>query len=372
MLHDDLSLEALLYEYAIADLTDPADADAIRRSIEAAKKDRSLKRPGEAERDKMVQRVLAVCRKANCPQDGQMTLFVESLENQPPTKPQQTELFEIVRAAYRAVHEGWSSDRIIADPDMDARFIQTCWRLGAQAPQSWLNHLLMNARKRKILGKTEGARRYHVAPSTIDQYIFASEFAARILQDRALDANGKRISVDHILCNPDLSREFDKLAKAISPGFTSLDYRWAAFALRKSQSRAACNVAAEIEMSFTRQGRFDSIKVSQISTKAGFLWIRSGDTEVYVGHSHNLRMQIERILEFRVDRYLIELPLFQTIEKTQWELGVFEQPKSSVTHRDPLKNGLVLKKSPRLNALQVHRRRKEEYSGEKERACSAA
>jgi hypothetical protein len=370
MSHDDLSLEAVLHEYAIANMDWSDDPRAIRDTVEAAKTDSSFRRPTENERASLIGRVLAACGKSTCSTGDQMMLFAEPDEPQPPAKPNQSVLFDIVRTAYRSVHEGWSSDRLIADPDMDARFIQACWRLGAQAPQSWLNHLLMNARKRKILGKTEGAMRYHVDPAVMDQYLFASEFAARILQDRAVAAGGKRITVDHILCDPDWGREFDTLAKAISPGFTSLDYRWAAFAIRKAQSRAASDVVAD--NSFVRLGRFDAIKSTQISAVAGFLWIRSSEIELYIGHSQNLKTQIERILDFRVDRLLVDLPLFRSVGKTQWELGIFEQPNSSVTRRDPLKNGLVSKNKPRLNALNAFSKRKGNDNGEERRACSAA
>jgi site-specific DNA-methyltransferase (adenine-specific) len=51
--------------------------------------------------------------------------------------------------------------------------------------------------------------------------------SARYLERR------RGVSLDDLICDPDIAAEFDKLASELAPGFTSLEYRWAALALRK-------------------------------------------------------------------------------------------------------------------------------------------
>ena len=41
-------------------------------------------------------------------------------------------------------------------------------------------------------------------------------------------------SLDDVLCDPELAREFDDRAAAFAPGFRPLQYRWAALKLRKA------------------------------------------------------------------------------------------------------------------------------------------
>lgn len=343
--HDeDAALDALLEEYSVAKSPWPQTDEEI---------DALLENPAEAipytdaERAERVKAVLRACGETLPPGHGEQLALFRDEDGAGAPRPRQSDLFEIVRLAYRDVHDGWSSDRVVADPYLDARFIQACWHRGAQAPQALLNHLLLNARKRKILGKTDGARRYHIDPAVMDQYLFASEFAARIMQDRQYANSQRRITVDHILCDPELAREFDEIAKTIAPGFSSLDYRWAAFALRKAKSRDP-----KVETpTFSWLGRFDSIRPSQVSPVEGVFWIKTTGIHVYVGHSQNLRNQIDRLLQVRVEQVVSNLPLFQVPQGEHLELGIAEQPDSSVTSREPIRNRLIGEWQPRLNIL---------------------
>ena len=50
----------------------------------------------------------------------------------------------IVREAYLEVFDGFSTDRVIADPDRNCLFVQACWKRGAQASQAFLNLSLIH------------------------------------------------------------------------------------------------------------------------------------------------------------------------------------------------------------------------------------
>src|SRR5439155_19412900 len=62
---------------------------------------------------------------------------------------------------------------------------------------------------------------------SVDPFAFASEMALR----RMLDLSNP--SLDHVLCDPLAATRFDDFARSLAPGFSSLQYRWAALRLRK-------------------------------------------------------------------------------------------------------------------------------------------
>ena len=86
--------------------------------------------------------------------------------------------------AFRQIHDGYSADRVIVDPDLNAQFLNRCRDLGIVDGTDYdINHALYDIRKS---GKAE------FPPTTkqtvfrdMDLYSFASEIAIRSLQ-RAL------------------------------------------------------------------------------------------------------------------------------------------------------------------------------------------
>lgn len=259
-------------------------------------------------------------------------------------------LDQIVRRAYLDVFEGYSIDRLIADPNPNARFIESCWKLGAQASQYELNHLLLNARKNKIVGKIEGVQRYSVPRSKMDQYLFASEFALRLLQDQEYFENHRFVSLDRILCDPGLAQRFEDLARAIVPGFSSLDYRWAAFSIRKGQNRRATK-AGLATPSFERLGRRESLRVSRIEKTAGFFWLDFERADLYIGHSENLREQVERLLDLHWDAMFEVASLFGMRSLRHAEFAIAPYSGVSPSNRESVKTKLVRAKEPKLNVL---------------------
>src|SRR5262249_9899871 len=95
---------------------------------------------------------------------------------------------------------------------------------GDPADWNWTLMLLRKAGKLKGLSK---ARRTTFPEKELDRYFFASEIAMRQLIDEA------KLSLDAILCDPALAERFDEIARSYAPGFTSLQYRWAALTIRK-------------------------------------------------------------------------------------------------------------------------------------------
>jgi site-specific DNA-methyltransferase (adenine-specific) len=140
-----------------------------------------------------------------------------------------------IATAFESARQGFSVDRVVADPELNLRFINECRNLGLDAAPSTLNRALLNLRKSGGLRRIKSRRTLLVD----EGYRFASEMAVRFMERR------DGVTLDDIICDPQLAAEFDKLAEALSPGFSPLEYRWAALGLRKI-SRLSPDLLARI------------------------------------------------------------------------------------------------------------------------------
>ena len=119
-------------------------------------------------------------------------------------------------------------DRVIADPQLDEAFLAKCSKLGLSDDPVLLNQWLFRLRKAGKLVQLATQRRTEFNWAQVDRYIFASEIAWRKMYDI------ENRSLDAIFCNPIDAAEFDRIAMSYAPGFTPLQYRWAALKLRKA------------------------------------------------------------------------------------------------------------------------------------------
>jgi hypothetical protein len=134
----------------------------------------------------------------------------------------------IVKGAFLELREArgdrGSPDLYVADPDRNAAFLSACRKAGLQASAYTLNKVLLNARKNSLLPDLDSVR----TSIEYDEFAFAVEFAAKDLDYR------RGASIDDILCDPDLSAEFEAIARRIAPGHTLFEYRWAILSIRKA------------------------------------------------------------------------------------------------------------------------------------------
>ena len=121
----------------------------------------------------------------------------------------------LVASAFRHASGGYSADRVIADPVLNKRFIETASSLGLDAPPVVVNHALFRLRKTgKLTARTSSLRT--VIPDQW-RFAFASEVAARVLFFQTMR------SVDSLLCDPSLATRFDEIASSLAPGLSSLE-----------------------------------------------------------------------------------------------------------------------------------------------------
>jgi len=141
------------------------------------------------------------------------------------------ELATAIAEAFLAAHQGYSSDRVLADPELNDSFLDNCRLLGIPGDAKDWNQLLLNIRKRGSLSPIDTSRRTMIRHSEMEPYQFASEIAWRKVSDE------HACSLDDILCNPTMAQSFDRIASQIVPDYSSFQYRWAALSIRKEASK---------------------------------------------------------------------------------------------------------------------------------------
>ena len=197
-----------------------------------------------------------------------------------------------IAQAYLEVRDGHSIDRVVADPDLDRHFLRRCRELGLAGTDFDLNWRLFNGRKNKWLTDLPKTKNY--TPSRKDEFEFSSEIAIRYVQEQVRTREGRQVSLDKIICDPDLAVEFDRIAARLAPGFSPLDYRWVALGVRKAAGRYAGKAKAATVPSFLDFVPTLSVRASQIPTDQGVYWFRCEGQSLFIGETDNLRERIGR------------------------------------------------------------------------------
>jgi len=247
-----------------------------------------------------------------------------------------------IMQAFLEVRDAYSADKVIADPELNLKFLRRCRELGLAGTDFELNWKLMSERKSsKMSGLSDiiKTRRYSVG-RVIDEFEYASELAVRYMQQ------SKNVSLDQIICDPELAEEFDGYARRISPGFSPLEYRWAAFALRKAGRLG--KEAAEIENMGELEpfGKVASLKLAKVPDVSGLYLLSSGEKPVFASHTDNLRHRLERHIEISssgLPRWLWDT------RKAPLEVGVAPLPGISRSLRQAMELLLVREWKPVLN-----------------------
>jgi site-specific DNA-methyltransferase (adenine-specific) len=193
--------------------------------------------------------------------------------------------------AFFATRDGFPVDRIIADPDLNTKFADTCGRLGLPGkPTDW-NHRLMNLRK---AGYFKGLPRSKVTTFPLEEaeferYKFACEIAMQKFRVEGTP-------LDNVLCDPNLARRFDEYARSMIPDqLTSLKIRW--FALRLRKRASIYKIQARMLKDYVKLPRnytspFD-LALGGVPAAPGLYWLRTPDLRLYIGETPNLRERLE-------------------------------------------------------------------------------
>ena len=202
---------------------------------------------------------------------------------------------KILQAFYSS-NLGYSADRVIADPVFNEAFLLECRALGVEGSDHSINWRLLNLRKKSKVKR--GGRAKSPRFPRVHEYQFASEIAVRFLMRR------ENQSLDWILCDPELAREFDKLAAELSPGFSSVEYRWAALKLRKTKKLSPEIIGRIVPSEQVLRYAIDSIDVSQLPMQQGLYIFFDNKQSFYIGEASNLRSRLKTHLKHSDNRDL--------------------------------------------------------------------
>jgi site-specific DNA-methyltransferase (adenine-specific) len=210
--------------------------------------------------------------------------------------PQRQEAQEIKRGiieAFFTVRNGFSADRVIADPELNEPFLQMCRRLGLPGQPTHWNLQLLNLRKAGILTGLPRARTTSCSREEIDQCSYACEIAVQHLrkQGRALD---------NVLCEPAEAAEFDRHVRTmIADPISSLKIRWVALYIRKGAAarRGFARQLASFQALPSRGEWAASFNWGRVPQQPGLYWLRTPEKKLYVGETLNLQQRFRRQLE---------------------------------------------------------------------------
>lgn len=193
-----------------------------------------------------------------------------------------------VRRAYQQVRNGYSADRVIADPQLNALFIEKCRELELTNSAFELNFALLNLRKQ---GKLRLGQSKRTSFGDQDEYRFSSEIAIRYLERR------DQTTIDRILCDPGQAAEFDSLCQTIAPGFLPVQYRWAALGLRKASCLKPEILARVVQATTVFLVKLSDLMLDVVTSGPGLYIFYSEQAVLYVGESHDLRTRLKKHLD---------------------------------------------------------------------------
>jgi predicted GIY-YIG superfamily endonuclease len=135
------------------------------------------------------------------------------------------QLDQVVLESFKKSHDGFSSDEVILNDELNAAFLKLCRESLPNVGPEVFNWRLMNLRKAGKL-KTKSTKR---SSSKHSHLTHIAELAARSTIDRY------QVSIDQVMATPEMKSGFDKVANSVVPGVDLYLVRKAAFQLRKTR-----------------------------------------------------------------------------------------------------------------------------------------
>lgn len=196
--------------------------------------------------------------------------------------------------AFEEVRQGYSVDRVIADPSLNSHFIVACQQRGVTDTPVDLNLALFNARKRGGLPRSTRRTVFR----NQDGYIFAAEIAIRSMERK------HKTTLDRVLCDPKLAAEFDSVATEIAPGFSPLEYRWAALSLRKNNRLKPEIVGRAVPTTTCGPVAASTLDIATIPTQQGVYVLTTRENVLYIGEALNLCARLKKHLDHSDNKLL--------------------------------------------------------------------
>ena len=254
------------------------------------------------------------------------------------------ELNAIVIAAFKKTHDGWSSDEVILNDQLNVSFIAACQKLKPDVAAADLNWQLLNLRKAgKLNVKATKSNRTSVSDVTL-----IAEIAARSMLDR------HSISSDRVMTDPARRAEFDNIVTSIDPEADLYRVRKAAFQLRKTR-----RLRPELITRIADWGRtINSWSLEEIASKPdlvaahpGIYIFRDKTGYLYIGQSDDLQKRLKTHLDQSHNQSLAKYLNQQKLEGITIEVHSFD-PASRAREtrvRRAYESELIASRKPRFN-----------------------
>lgn len=195
--------------------------------------------------------------------------------------------------AFRRACGGYSADRVMADPMLQASFLEHCRALNVPGDARTWNTSLFRLRKAGKLKSVPTTSTTELAWSDCEPYAFAAEIA--LAKTTAAHPN---ITLDDILCDPALAAEFDKLAQKFGGVKKGFEYRWTALKLRKEAKhlRERATELKRVEPAFATPMRLSGKNWSRSIPDAPglYLLLNAEGDRLYIGATMSLRNRITK------------------------------------------------------------------------------
>jgi site-specific DNA-methyltransferase (adenine-specific) len=193
--------------------------------------------------------------------------------------------------AFFAVRDGFSADRVIADPELNGRFLEACKRLGLPGGARHWNHTLLNLRKAKHFTGLPRSRRSELSRDEIDRYSYACEIGLQHLKS-------KEQTLDEVLCEPAEAARFDSYVRPmIAEEVSSFKIRWVALYIRKRAHEYPQAMRELKENEFMplpkKKQLVSSLDKTAIPPVTGLYWLQSAQMNLYVGKALDLRQRFQ-------------------------------------------------------------------------------
>ncbi len=193
----------------------------------------------------------------------------------------------IIVKAFAEIHDGYSVDRTLADPQLATRFVKRCRQLGIDAPHAAVCRRLLRLRKAggfPVKTTREDKRNLH-------PFLIPAELAFAKLTYR-YDA-----SYDDLLADPDVGKAFDENVAKVGRSGDAVAYRLAALHLRKnvrSRRKADAEQLAHLDISKVKAhwhtpGHLSDVRLDAVPDSEGVFSLREPDRYLFLSQSENLR-----------------------------------------------------------------------------------
>jgi predicted GIY-YIG superfamily endonuclease len=270
--------------------------------------------------------------------------LLRGAEPDEPTAIDRATLVRVVQEAYRATHEGWSSDEVVLSDELNAAFLAHCRKSLPDADPATLNWTLLNLRKAGEL--TTKATRRRVERH--EEYAHAAEIAARFVYDK------HRVSIDRVMCDPVLRKEFDSVAAAAAPEVPAVSLRRAAFGLRKArrlQPELVVRVANWEKQVLSLPAERIVADKQLVPTGPGVYIFRDPSGYLYIGESSNLRERVGKHLDHSDRKSLAHYLWQKGIGELTVEMHAFAADSDARNKelRRAYESELIRSRKPRFN-----------------------